>query len=73
MRQPLLHQNVQWHGWLSSIQLLLLLLLLLAGLPRLNELWPSTCLDASAFAASEPAELALALRALSDQGPPRRY
>jgi hypothetical protein len=69
MRQPVLHQNVQLHGWLSSTQLLLLL----AGLPRLNELWPSTCLDASAFAASEPAELALALRALSDQGPPRRY
>lgn len=44
-----------------------------SSLPRLNELWPSTCLDASAFAASEPAELALALRALSDKGPPHRY
>ncbi|KAF6258760.1 hypothetical protein COO60DRAFT_1701150 [Scenedesmus sp. NREL 46B-D3] len=44
-----------------------------SSLPRFNELWPATCLDASAFAASDPAELALALRALSDQGPPRRY
>lgn len=44
-----------------------------AGLPRLNELWPSSCLDVHAFAASDPAELALALRALSDKGPPKRF
>eukprot|EP00775_Hariotina_reticulata_P007785 gene7785-7983_t len=42
-----------------------------SGLPKLHDLWPG--LDASTLAASDPAELALALRALSDQGPPRRY
>lgn len=42
-------------------------------LPQLQELWPG--LDAEAFAASEPGELALALRALSwskDEPPPIR-
>ena len=35
------------------------------------ELWPE--LDAATLAASDPKHLALALRALSDQGPPRRF
>jgi hypothetical protein len=42
-----------------------------AGLPRMYELWPD--LNASTLAASDPKHLALALRALSDQGPPRRF
>ncbi|KAF8061920.1 hypothetical protein HT031_004180 [Scenedesmus sp. PABB004] len=36
------------------------------SLPRLHELWPG--LEPAAFAASDPSELALALRALSDKG-----
>jgi hypothetical protein len=42
-----------------------------AALPRLHELWPG--LDEDALANSHPAHLALALRALSQQGPPARY
>jgi hypothetical protein len=42
-----------------------------AALPRLRELWPD--LDDDALANSHPAQLALALRALSRQGPPERY
>ncbi|KAI8477007.1 MAG: hypothetical protein J3K34DRAFT_515981 [Monoraphidium minutum] len=41
-----------------------------AALPRLHDLWPG--LEPEAFAASDPAELALALRALTREGPPRR-
>lgn len=44
-----------------------------AGLPRFHELWPGQLLDESAYAASDPTELGLALRALSDKGPPRKY
>jgi hypothetical protein len=44
-----------------------------SSLPRFHDLWPGQLLDDSAFAASDPTELGLALRALSDKGPPRKY
>ncbi len=44
---------------------------LVHAIPRLHSLWPG--LDPAALAASSPTHLALALRALSDTGPPRRY
>jgi hypothetical protein len=40
------------------------------ALRRLHDLWD---VGPDALAASDPAELALALRALSTDGPPRRY
>jgi hypothetical protein len=44
---------------------------LAAGLARLRELWPAAVVGPRALAASDPAELALAVRALIPPGPPR--
>jgi len=42
------------------------------ALVQLRELWPSSIVSPEAFSQSEPAELVLAIRALSPQGVPRR-
>jgi hypothetical protein len=42
----------------------------LPGIAELHDLWK---VDEDALRASDPAELALAVRALSDKGPPQRY
>ncbi len=43
----------------------------LAGIRRVHELWPD--LDEDALRNSEPRDLALAVRALSDTGPPKKW